>query len=142
MMGGGEIKFRAKLAWAQAQWVKLTGDFTAASVKLASNTGRLNIREAKGQFELNTINPGGWRLNVDQLSVATDRGRWPEKSHLTITVSDHLSRDTPGVRGYVSFLRLEDLALLLAASPLLSRDLSDRLQHSRATGDLRKTYIQ
>jgi uncharacterized protein YhdP len=57
-------------------------------------------------------------------------------------VSDQLSRDTPGVSGYVSFLRLEDLAPLLAASPLLSRDLSDCLQRSQPTGELRKTYIR
>lgn len=135
----GQVDARVWSVWTKGRLARVSGHLSVQNLALPGPTVSANavppaLTAFSGDLRWQAM-PQGWRLQGAQLRVSTEQSAWPVDG-FDVSFAQHDGSDRT-VSGWAGFLRLQDVAPLLARLPWLPDDWSDRLTALAPGGDLR-----
>ncbi|TAJ95673.1 MAG: TIGR02099 family protein [Gammaproteobacteria bacterium] len=139
-VAGGSADIKVWSNWSAARLTRLEGRMQYNDFAALAGTGRLEIEELAYRFRGDRSPENRWDFQVQLDRLVTENGPWPETD---IIVSTTPIKDSEQVRydTRFSFLRLNDLKLLLGESPLLPETARQYLKDTPVQGELRDGRI-
>ncbi|MCI0400192.1 MAG: TIGR02099 family protein [Gammaproteobacteria bacterium] len=134
-MAHGEMDLKVWTTWSDGTLTRIDGQFATGPFDLLIDGAGMSLTEAKAELTALRTASRGWRIDVNRLWVTTPEGPWPDDEiHLQTT-------PMPWAGGYhltgsIRFLKLGDIAPLLANSSGLSATIRHYLTKSAPRGEL------
>lgn len=137
---GGSADIKVWSNWRASRLTRLEGRMQYNDFAALAGEGRLDIEELSYRFRGDRSPENRWDFQVQLDRLVTENGPWPETDIIVSTTpiegSEQIRYDTR-----FSFLRLDDLKLLLGESPLLPEKARQYLIDTPVQGELRDGRI-
>jgi uncharacterized protein (TIGR02099 family) len=132
---GGKLDFKVWSEWKNARLVSVTGAVNAAGVDVGTHERRVRLDSFSGRINARRDTADSWYMAVDDINVATAAGAWPATA-IAIALIKPYNGDLRTLVANASFLRLDDVAHLVADIPELPEAVRETVQKLQPSGDL------
>ncbi|MGE0386001.1 MAG: YhdP family protein [Gammaproteobacteria bacterium] len=140
---GGEVDFRLWSRWSGARLAAIDGRIEGHDVAMGvrgSGAGAVTFARAAGDLKVQRGDDSRWTIGLRNIDVLTGSGRWPAAA-LEVTLVPAAGSASPSLVASASYLRLEDLAPLIASINAVPDAIRIPLAEIAPHGELRNLRV-